>query len=1565
MADTILNNYSDDSKIKAYIRKELMSRVFHDIPVNILNTGSFSIISEYISQATEQMAFTSAFYFNESFITKSVLPDSIYAEAAIFDIGYSFANPSSTEILLELRLEELWKNGTYNADTGLYEFILDKDTRFNLSNGNVYSLDYDILFQWKDINTSKRSNVVNPAWNIQYINMDEGNFVAKNKNRYIVYRVTETWLCLFITVSEYTRTRYVVTNNMTSGLPNEDYLINIDNHICGFDIDYIDPDGNRTRLRRDHILPIHGDVKDLEPYIHYIMDNPNTIRFMFQMCGNRYFVPAVNSQFEITVYTCHGLAANFNDTPTEQPSVLTATTRYPNNANVPKAAFVISPSLTGVDIGTTETVRRETIEAYNTANVISTDHDIDEWFKTFYFKNIVYPYFFKRRDDPWGRIWSGYLALTDEEDNVFMTNTLHGKIYYYDLYQNEEDIITKNEVIIPPGWVWKYGDENRYTVTPITVSKDGQDSRIETARTLKSSNEKFIFANPFGIRIQKDPFAIGYFNPWISTVVAPTYVPQLKAISSKDTDSQELALLYHATPTYVEINRTYKEDFYRIQTYIDVSQLTTVNGESWVKFLSKNVVPPSIDESVWTYFSHPIDLKATRIPMLVNTNDTVGYLPFKPSLTYLCVDEKNVRDDGTVTLTNVWIQDETDPEDIKKIPLTITNVDYLYGSDELWGEFGISEPVRVTGDTKITCYGMEDLDLFEFIQNASSNYYILKLKGQLYVKMMVGTTIESIPIEVTSISITVEKAVETSNHQFGEDITYVVGNRYQSVVLNVKCSYRYEGGNGTAEYSYIIRNAVQVFIPYETYATVDESDGMFTFNFPTSNTGNTQDYVIDPGTIISYSTMRSAPSTRSIDYYRIPFSELDSEIPMFYMKTSSMPYENNNMRVVLHAYVNGTETGRLEMAPVDRDTDGTYLFQADMYPIDELFDVDNMIQIRSLTYGGGSWIPTHNGSQVLIDSANPQLRISILFKADTNIYRPSDIGNDDTYMGYILNDQYDINGFSLIQELKEMRSVVNWGESSIPTKEQIEWYDRMMDMNHYDSSGTLYDIYKFAREFSMYRKNASVDERESLSEMARYVKEKLDSSASVLIDSNGIISVDGKNILSRNIAIVDEVLDVLSENTYNELFKYSPDGDEDENVVHAYVKYKNSDYVEFANSNGLYIEYVYSHPISSFENHQDEDFKYIKELTHSFVIDHPFGDYLSNREAFNIDITNAKSSYVQYDSDNVNYSEKDVEAYRIAVEGKLTQADTLITQNADRIHSVDDLDLDKDYSVLYSDKDCLNKITPEEGKFYVIDEEKSLVTIMKYDGITLVKCDDIIIWQDIYDILTGFQDVVNAAFKSTNVTGGLEVQLMPFVEYALMNDDKFKNFVKTFTQVHKAIEPVIFKRLEGNHYLDCKLVATYGLPHSYCADKDYRQEDVFWPDLNVQISFDVKLYNKALAINTKEKLQDIIRDYFNRLTTVHTPAQLVTMNNNIYISHLIQRMHTVENVAYIKFNGWYTNEKGVVNGNYMTSDVQAIVMHWRRLEDMPTDELERFVPEMFVLPTKNIEINIIDDDVLA
>jgi hypothetical protein len=275
-------------------------------------------------------------------------------------------------------------------------------------------------------------------------------------------------------------------------------------------------------------------------------------------------------------------------------------------------------------------------------------------------------------------------------------------------------------------------------------------------------------------------------------------------------------------------------------------------------------------------------------------------------------------------------------------------------------------------------------------------------------------------------------------------------------------------------------------------------------------------------------------------------------------------------------------------------------------------------------------------------------------------------------------------------------------------------------------------------------------------------------------------------------------------------------------------------------------------------------------------------------------------------------------------------------------------------------------ITPDPGNSNLWVAYKYNVDTDKYTQVHLI-C-----WTNVDIIIASYNNEVVALFNGTNVNGGIEIQLIPFVQHTLMNSDRFKSFVSAFTQVHKALEPVIMERLEGNNYLDCKLTATYGYPHTYCKDEDVNKdgEEYFWPDLNIQIEFDVKLFNQALATNTLNELRLIVKSYFNRLTSIHTPVDLISMNNNIYISHLIQQMEAHDNVAYMKFKGWYTNEKPpkVPNGNYMDANVQAIVQKWRRLDDFPkytndtgrlVSELEHFVPEMFVMEDDNIVINIL------
>lgn len=1432
MSEIMLQNYSDDSKIKQYIQDVMAPRVFKNIPLNVLNTGSLSLMTEYMSQGMEQLAFTSSFYFNESFITKAILASSIYAEAAIFNIGYSYAIPSSSNFLLELRIEDIYNNAVLNADTGLYEFVLDKDTKFNLSNGSVYSLDYDILIQYKNVETTTLSSSVQ-AWNVQYTNKDQMNSVAKNKDTYIVYRVTDTWLCLFVQASEYERQTHVVVNNMANGIPNQDTVISCLNHICGFDIKYIDGNGNEQWIPHDHILPINDSVKDTDPYVNYIMDNPQTIRFMWQLSGSKYFVPKVNSSYEITIYTCHGEAANFTSfNNKEQPKVITASNRFSNNGNVMKAAFVVSGSMGGTNIGTIETVRRETIEAYNTANQLATDHDLDEWFKTFYFKNVLYPFFYKRRDDPWGRIWSGYIALKDDDDYVYRTNTLHGKINYDILYANNDNTVSANEIIIPPGWLWVYG-ENKHTVVPYCAPGK---SIIEKANTSADINEKFIFANPFGVRIQKDPFAIGYFNPWINEYVTCSMIPKTETNKSSDDNNEDLSTVYHATPIVMNIVRTYKEDYYKLTTYIAPTIPEWTDGSPLVTNVQQNAISPIFPSGMWRYFKEPLDDLASDIPMLPLNNYNGENLLFDPDKTYFCVKSKTRADDGTWTLNGVfWIQDQsTSDEEQVQLPITVVSgVDCrYYGDNEVWGSPGIWEPVFVTGDTTINLYSHRDTSIpfdshITFNRINSQNYYEMRLDDSAVIGQIQ--------------TIRVQKAVKSSLSKYGEDILYQIGD---SMASSIFINIQFTGEDNYTQYE--IKNAASVYIPWDNDDITPQTDenGNTYYEFDFNNMG--------ANAIILFADMKPQPSQGAIDYYRIKFSTIPNGTALFHIENEFLNVSANNMRVVLHAMLNNAETGRIEMRPVSREDDGSIKFETEMYPLNELVDIDNRINIASLKTGGGGWTPTTNGAAVSISATDPELKISILIRSNIK-NRPSDISGDDgEYKGFRLVDQYSLDNVSLVQEMKEMRSVVDFGESSVPSDKEIELYEAMKD----------YD-------------------------------------------------------------------------------KYNPKSDED------LIQYGN-----------MYNILTYTH-----------------QLATGYV---PTTPYIQIQTLSNTAKTTIEEFIAQYE-DILTSDEKMPLENILKVTSALNQiVDTIFEYT---VPTYDDPKVKQGYyydGKFYLDKMHTTLIVGESGYFYMDKTEdmsdnnpQSWVAYkFNVDTNTYSKLENFICWDLLDQTLHTYDECVDVLFSKTNVNGGLEIQLMPFTEYSLMNSTRFKDFVASFTQVHKAIEPVIMERLDGNNYLDCKLIATYGKPHSYCADVDVNKEGeaYFWPDLSVQIEFDVTLFNQALATNTLNELRIIVKSYFNRLTKIHTPEDLVSMNNNVYISHLIQQMESHDNVAHMKFKGWYTNEKRKPNGNYMDANVQAIVQKWRRLDDFPkypnssgrlVSELEHFVPEMFVMDDDNIVINIV------
>ena len=156
--DVLVRNYTSNFDIKEYINSVLIPKAFPNITTNKLNLGFSGVVSEMISQAIEDSAGTAALMMNESFITRAVLPNSIYSEASLYNLGYKFATPSTCSFAVQLWLPDIIKYATRVTNTNTYRYKLDRDTKIILGD-NSYKFDYDVIIDFQYIDGNRVFNI--------------------------------------------------------------------------------------------------------------------------------------------------------------------------------------------------------------------------------------------------------------------------------------------------------------------------------------------------------------------------------------------------------------------------------------------------------------------------------------------------------------------------------------------------------------------------------------------------------------------------------------------------------------------------------------------------------------------------------------------------------------------------------------------------------------------------------------------------------------------------------------------------------------------------------------------------------------------------------------------------------------------------------------------------------------------------------------------------------------------------------------------------------------------------------------------------------------------------------------------------------------------------------------------------------------------------------------------------------------------------------------------------------------------------------------------------------------
>ena len=520
----VVQNYTSNFDIKEYIQKELIPKAFPGIPMNKLNLGFTGIVSELMSNSMEDVFSTASLIANEAFITRSVLPSSIYSEAALYGLGYTFATPSRAKFALQIWLDDIINYSSTVRNTSVQRFVLDKETKLLLGDTS-YRLDYDIIIDHQVIEGKRIFNI--------YYDTNEENSISIVRAKHITHQVTSIgWLVLMVELQEYDRKveEHLISDNLTT--TNSDIYLKWTSQIAGLDLIYITPKGDRVSMKKK----IQYTRPEQSPFVWYNFHNDNTICLSFS--GNRgYFQPAFNSKIESTIYTCLGSKANFDsyDNKSAVP-VIRSSKRFEYNGNTRIVAICFSGSVGGMDKGDIELLRDDVILARNSINAITTDRDLELWFNNYARRNNTKTEFFKRRDDPTGRLFSQFITVNDGS-YTFPTNTLsievNHKEFDYIKYEDSKVKVDDNhfrfipeEYVITPGHLWEYKDDSRTTVRMVKAIGENRMAMV-TDDAIPPINEDrpFMFTNPFYIKIHRDPTVSINYNVMTNHTSWPIDIP--------------------------------------------------------------------------------------------------------------------------------------------------------------------------------------------------------------------------------------------------------------------------------------------------------------------------------------------------------------------------------------------------------------------------------------------------------------------------------------------------------------------------------------------------------------------------------------------------------------------------------------------------------------------------------------------------------------------------------------------------------------------------------------------------------------------------------------------------------------------------------------------------------------------------------------------------------------------------------------------------------------------------------------------------------------------------------
>lgn len=491
-----LHNYSSIADIQEFLEHDIAPKFFDFGDTNDYKIGVFGYINEVMSTITADIFNVINIAKREFYPATAQNMTSFYKMAGICNVDVPMTIPASLNAILMMREKEIIENST--IENGTYCFILD-NTMTVMVDQMQFSIDYPIRIMAKFLNGSYSYTT--------YYDTSQLNSMHKSSTIYIQNKTTtignERFLLMQVELQQYMAKSDVQTISKNSELETVSLVFTYDGNLAGFDVFYTSDPGSASEIYIPAVSS--NEITPSGAYCIYDFLADNKIRLTFPK--NPYFSPKVNSEIRTTIYTSSGSKGNFDEYLGEI-SCKPKSEKYPYNNSITIKGTANGKSSGGEDKKDDERFIREIKENFCTNGTITTSSDLQIYVNNAINDPSIRTEFTKARDDVLQRLYSSFVLLKDDSNNVIPTNTCQLLIH-----RDEFDVFENSRGVIKPGKVFEYTADypNGIIMSEHSLSENLDPYDIGTS-------QKFLFTNPFLICVSTEEGIVGYYGNSISEI---------------------------------------------------------------------------------------------------------------------------------------------------------------------------------------------------------------------------------------------------------------------------------------------------------------------------------------------------------------------------------------------------------------------------------------------------------------------------------------------------------------------------------------------------------------------------------------------------------------------------------------------------------------------------------------------------------------------------------------------------------------------------------------------------------------------------------------------------------------------------------------------------------------------------------------------------------------------------------------------------------------------------------------------------------------------------------------